>query len=354
MKKVLESVGKIIYPSPRMFNRIGLVIGCLILSICGTAAAKLNVRWPTDHPPDDLQESLHSMLQPTSSGIIQSGNFGCVRSGGAQFHEGIDLKSFSRDSRGESTDIIRSILPGKVVYVIGHPGKSSYGRYLLIEHSDGKINFISMYAHLRSIEPGIEPGAQVEAGQKIAIMGRSATYNIPRYRAHLHFEVCLLLTDRFQSWYDWKDYPNKNLHGNYNGVNLRGIDTVAFFEEMYWDKKQMFGDVLDKQPTAITIVVGTPIVPDYARRYPSLVNGAIPSSGLTGWKVDFTWYGVPKKLTPLTVSKDVLANGKVALVSHDAELLKANRCRGLLRTRNGKTTIGTELKTILQLLFGFR
>ena len=329
-------------------------IGILIIAICGTATAKLNVQWPTEHPPDDLQESLYSMLQPTSSGKIQSGNFGCVRSGGAQFHEGIDLKSFSRDSRGESTDIVRSILPGKVVYAIGHPGKSAYGRYVLIEHSDGEINFISMYAHLRSLEPEIVRGAQVEAGQKIATMGRSATYTIPRHRAHLHFEVCLLLTDRFQSWYDWKDFPNANFHGNYNGINLRGIDPVAFFEEMHWDKSQMFNVVLENQPTAISIVVGSPYVPDYVRRYPALLNGDIPSSGLSGWKVDFTWYGVPKKWTPLVVSKEVLSYGKVALVSYDSILLEKNRCRGIVRFRNGKPTIGSELKTILQLLFGFR
>ena len=74
----------------------------------------------------------YSLLQPTESEEIQSGNFGCVRTDGTQFHEGIDLRAFSRDARGEATDSVRSVLPGVVVYTNSDRSKSSYGRYILI------------------------------------------------------------------------------------------------------------------------------------------------------------------------------------------------------------------------------
>ncbi len=337
-----------------MAKRFWRWIGFLILTMCGTATAKLNVQWPTDHPPRDLRNSFFSLLQPTESNDIQSGNFGCVRSGGAQFHEGIDLKSFSRDARGESTDKVRSILPGRVVYTNGQAHKSTFGRYVVIAHTDGEMTFLSLYAHLRSIEGGISRGSRVAAGQKIATMGRSASYTIPRHRAHLHFEVCLLLTDRFQSWYDWKEFPDDNFHGIYNGINLVGIDPMAFFQEMKWGKGQGVRSVLEKEPTAFSIAVGTRQVPDFVRRYPALLNGSIPRTGLAGWKVDFTWYGVPKRWTPLIFKGDLTTNGKVALQGYDSKLIANKRCRDLLRFRNGKPTIGPELESILQLLFGFR
>ena len=351
---VFEPVDRISYPGTWMAKRIYKAIGCLIFAMCGMATGKLNLQWPTEHPPLDMRDSFYALLQPTESNEIQSGNFGCVRSEGTQFHEAIDLKSFSRDARGESTDAVLSILPGRVVYAHGQPNKSTFGRYVVIEHSDGEISFFSLYAHLRSIERGIGRGSPVVAGQKIATMGRSASYPIPRSRAHLHFEVGLLLTDRFQNWYDWKEFPTTNLHGIYNGINLKGIDPAAFFEELQWGKGQGFRSVLENQATAFSIAVGTRQVPDFLRRYPTLLNGSIPRIGLAGWKIDFTWYGVPKKWTPLIFNGDLTTNGKVALQSYDSKLIAHNRCKKLLIIRNGKPTIGPELESILQLLFGFR
>ncbi len=329
-------------------------IGFLIFALGGSVVGKLNVQWPTEHPPVDMRNSFYALLQPTDSKKIQSGNFGCVRSEGARFHEGIDLKAFTRDARGEPTDLVRSVLAGTVVYTNKERSKSSYGRYVLIKHSDGEMTFMSLYAHLRAIEGGIVKGARVAAGQKIAIMGRSASYTIPQHRAHLHFEVCLRLTDSFQSWYDWKEYGDANVHGIYNGKNLVGIDPVTFFEETQWGDAETLRSVLEKQATAFTIVVSTKQVPDFVRRYPALVASVIPTDGLAGWRVDFTWYGVPKKWTPLIAKKGRKSNGKVALESYHPNLVVENSCRGMLRFRNGKPTIGPGLKSSIQLLFGYR
>ena len=134
---VFEPVDRISYSGTGMTKRICKAIGSLIFAMCGMATGKLNLQWPTEHPPLDMRDSFYALLQPTESNEIQSGNFGCVRSEGTQFHEAIDLKSFSRDARGESTDAVLSILPGRVVYAHGQPNKSTFGRYVVIEHSDG-------------------------------------------------------------------------------------------------------------------------------------------------------------------------------------------------------------------------
>ncbi len=329
-------------------------LGLVYLSVGLSLSAKLDVIWPTEHPPSDMRDSFFSRLQPTESREIQSGNFGCVRTNGHQFHEGIDLRAMTRDSRGEATDIVRSILPGVVVYTNASRGKSSYGRYVIIEHFDAEMSFLSLYAHLASIDKGIARGAEVQGGQRIAIMGRSASYTIPKQRAHLHFEICFLLTDKFQNWYNWKKFESKNDHGIYNGMNLVGIDPAAFFEETQWNHASTIRQVLEAEKTAFTIMVSTSQVPDFIRRYPALVDGVISEAALDGWRIEFTYYGAPKKWSPLISKSGEIQEGKLALVDYDKELITSDACRKMLRFRNGKPTIGPGLQTSLQLLFGFR
>ena len=316
--------------------------------------AKLNVVWPTEHVPVDMQNSFYSLLQPTASKEIQSGNFGCVRSEGTQFHEGIDLRAFSRDARGEAMDIVRAVLPGVIVYTNTNRSKSSYGRYILIEHSDGEIHFLSLYGHLSAIEEGLVRGKSVKAGQKIATMGRSASYSIPKDRAHLHFEICFRLTDQFQSWYNWKDFDDKNDHGVYNGMNLVGIDPATFFEQTQWRYVDRLRSVLESEKTAFTLVVSTRQVPDFVRRYPALVDGVVPDRGLAGWKIEFTWYGVPKKWTPLISRRGRVQEGRLALQQYDKQMVMSGACKSMIRFRNGKATLGPGLQSSLQLLFGYR
>ena len=331
-----------------------IVSGSIFLTMSLSVWAKLDVVWPTEHPPHDMRDSFFSRLQATESKEIQSGNFGCVRTNGHQFHEGIDLRSLTRDKSGEPTDIVRSVLPGVVVYTNANRSKSSYGRYIIIEHFDSEMSFFSLYAHLASIDKGIARGAQIQGGQRIAVMGRSASYTIPRNRAHLHFEICLRLSDNFQSWYSWKKFESKNDHGNFNGMNLVGIDPANFFEETQWNQVDQIRRVLEQEKTAFTVMVSTKMVPDFVRRYPALVEGTISEENLAGWRVEFTYYGAPKKWTPLVSKSGQISEGKLGLVDYDKTLLSVDACRKMIRFKNGKPIIGPGLQTSLQLLFGFR
>src|SRR5881296_3004952 len=60
-----------------------------------------------------------------------SGCFGCVRSGGWQMHEGLDIRCLQRDKRGEPTDPVMATADGTVAYINAKAGYSNYGIYII-------------------------------------------------------------------------------------------------------------------------------------------------------------------------------------------------------------------------------
>src|SRR5260221_2794610 len=63
-----------------------------------------------------------------------SGSFGCVRSGGWQMHEGLDIRSLQRDKRGEPIDPVMATADGAVAYFNKRPSLSNYGNYVVLWH----------------------------------------------------------------------------------------------------------------------------------------------------------------------------------------------------------------------------
>jgi murein DD-endopeptidase MepM/ murein hydrolase activator NlpD len=153
-----------------------------------------------------------------------SGQFGCVRSDGRQMHEGLDIKCLQRDKRGEPTDAVRATAAGTVVYVNTRANLSNYGHYVILRHNVEGIEIYSLYAHLS--EALVHQGAKVNAGDQIAIMGRTSNTHerISKERAHVHFELNVVLNDRFAAWYRRTEPNQRNDHGNWNGHNLLGLD----------------------------------------------------------------------------------------------------------------------------------
>src|SRR5215475_6837797 len=103
-----------------------------------------------------------------------TGTFGCVRSDGAQMHEGLDIRCLQRDKRGEPTDPVMATADGTVAYVNMRPPLSNYGNYVVVRHKIEGIEIYSLYAHLHEVAPGLKAGQTVKAGDVIAIMGRTA------------------------------------------------------------------------------------------------------------------------------------------------------------------------------------
>ncbi len=277
-----------------MLEKMQLGSLCALLIACvGAGSLEAGLIWPTPNPAFQNGESIEAFIQPTVSGVPESGLFGCVRNSGSRFHEGLDLYPIKRDSRGEALDPVYAVLPGKVVHASRVSGYSSYGRYVVIEHDQEVPAYHTLYAHLASVGDGIMPGARVEAGTVIGIMGRSATYSIPRERAHVHFEIGFRLTDDFQAWYDRQKFGSKNRHGIWNGMNLVSINPLDFYESVRSGKATNLYEHLHHLPAVARIRVYSEQVPDFVKNYPSLVSKPFAGKSVVAWDIGFTEYGVP-------------------------------------------------------------
>ena len=326
---------------------------------CSSAVGELErmrIAWPTPSQAYAEGRPIEDFIQPTVSGEVTSGLFGCVRTSGHQFHEALDLFPVNRDRSGEPTDEVFAALSGVVRHINTVAGRSSYGRYVVIEHVDVMPTVYTLYAHLAAIDKGLREGREVELGQVLGIMGRSAGgYDIPKERAHLHFEIGLRLSNDFQRWYNWKRFGSKNSHGLWNGMNLIGIDPLAFYNAFRAGDVDTFGDYFQGLETAVKIRIATSKVPDFTKRYPSLVVHPLLPVKRAGWEVSFDAHGVPFEWTPL--GKADLAGyrrDEVRIVESNPEILKECKCKDLVKGRSSKLTPDSDLQRALQLLFGLK
>jgi len=311
--------------------------------------------WPTPNPAFHEGKPIEDFVQATSSGRVESGLFGCVRNGGAKFHEGLDLFPVERNRRGEALDPIFSILPGRVVHVSRTSGHSNYGRYVVVQHDRESPAFHSLYSHLATIDKAIQVGTRVEAGTVLGIMGRSAAgYVIPRSRSHLHLELGLKLTDDFQSWFDRQKFGSPNRHGNWNGMNLVSVDPLDFYRKVRDGEVAGFSDYLQRLPVAARIRVHSSKVPDFVRSYPALLTRSYANRNLVAWDIAFTQYGLPKQWTPRFLEERLRGQaGDVRVLAFDQRLMESQSCRQLIRVGGKIPTIAPGTVTIIKKLFGF-
>jgi peptidoglycan LD-endopeptidase LytH len=327
----------------------------LSFAIPALAHDRIEVVWPTPNKAWEEGMPISAFIQPTASGEPESGCYGDVRSSGGRFHEGIDIKSVARDRRGEPVDRVFAAMTGVVRYVNHNAGDGDYGRYIVIEHPDVTPAVYTLYAHLASVMPGIGPGVRVERGQAIAIMGHSAGTKIPRERAHLHFEIGVMVTRDFQSWYDWKRFGSPNERGLWHGFNLMGFDPLDFLNKWRAHQVDGFQDYFAQMKPQVTARIATHKVPDFIQRYPGLLQSPMPAGLLGGWEIQFDWTGIPFAWRPLS-SMEVVGQSadQVTLVRVDRESMTQHRSKVLVRPQGGGYVIGHDLNTVFQQLFALR
>lgn len=331
----------------------------LFLGLClanFVSAQRIDIQWPTPNTAWEQGKGIDAWAQPTVSGDPESGLFGCIRSNGTQFHEGLDIRPVSRDSRGEPADKIFAAMPGVVRHVNGKAGESNYGRYIVIEHTGMIPAVYTLYAHLSKIEAGIVPGVSVKAGQIIATMGHTGGGgNIPRDRAHMHFEIGLKVTDEFQSWYSWKKFGSTNEQGLWNGMNLMGIDPLDFLREWRAHKVDNFQQYFDRLRTIVKVRVATNSTPDFVRRYPALLRKPLPLGFVSGWEIDCNSTGLPFAWTPLNATEvSGMRPNSVQIVSVEEAAVRAYRCKSLVKKHGSTYVPGSDLNIMLQQVFGLR
>lgn len=335
--------------------RLILTLSLLLPGLVAVQAARIEFVWPTPSNAWEKGRGIEAFIQPTVSGDPESGLFGCVRSGGTQFHEGLDIKSVQRDRRGEPTDPVLAAMDGVVRYVARIAGQSNYGRYIVVEHPNLTPAVYTLYAHLARIDASIRTGSTVKAGQEIGIMGHSSSGSIPRERAHLHFEIGLRATDNFEAWYRGKKFGNPNEHGVWNGMNLIGLDPLDFLRQWRSGRVDDFQQYLDRLRPVVKVRVVTYRVPDFIQRYPSLLQKPLPTGPVGGWEIACNATGLPFAWTPLTPGETAgLRAGSVEISSTDAPAVRACRCKSLVKTRRGQSEPGDDLQMMLQQVFGVR
>ena len=334
---------------------LALVVGWATVARAG-AAGRIEIVWPTPNPAWAEGKPASAFLQHAGSGDPESGGFGGVRSGGGQFHEGIDIAALKRDRRGEPLDDIFAAMNGVVRHVSTSAGDSSYGRYIVIEHPEVTPAVYTLYAHLARIAPEVRVGNRVTRGQVIATMGHSSGgYSIPKERAHLHFEIGLMVTQNFQTWYDRRKFGSANDHGLWNGMNLMGIDPLDFLNQWRAKRVDNFQEYFAQLKPVVRVRIATVQTPDFVRRYPSLVTKDLPMGLPAGWEIKCSWTGLPVAWTPLTPAEVVgMPSLQPVIVEADAAALKGQRSKALAIARRGSWTVGKDLATMLQQTLGVK
>ena len=320
------------------------------------AAERMELFWPTPNTAWADGKGIADFIQHAGSGDPMSGTFGGVRTGGVQFHEGIDIRSIAHDRRGEPTDAVMAAMAGVVRHANANPGDSNYGRYLVLEHPEVSPAVYTLYAHLSHIATGLHEGDRVARGQVIATMGHSSGATpIPVARAHVHFEIGVMVTRDFQAWYERRKYGSRNDHGPWNGMNLMGFDPLDFFNQWRAGKINTVQDYFAGMETAVRVRIATRRTPDYVARYPALLAQPMPMGLIGGWEIKFNWTGIPFAWTPLTTQEVAdLPYEQPRLIEVNEALEKRQRSRTLALSRHGAWVPGKDLDTVLQQLFGIR
>lgn len=333
----------------------GLLLLLVATPLAADRAVPFRLVWPTPNEAWVRGEPLEAYIQDTGSGEVSSGLFGCVRNDGRRFHEAIDLKATRHDRRGEATDPVFAALPGVVVHVSATAGHSSYGRYVVLEHPDYQPVVYTLYSHLRSIDGAVRPGVRVPAGAELGIMGRSAAgYHIPKARAHLHFEIGFRLSDDFQHWFDAQEFGSPNRHGNFNGMNLVGLDPLGFYNRYRRGEADGLAGLLAGETVTYRVRVATGRVPWFIRRNPALAVGGHVPSVVVGWEIDFTGFGLPLRWRPLEQPAQLegLRPGHTRVLGWSPSAYAPYACRDALETDGREARLGPHGRQMLALLFG--
>ncbi len=310
--------------------------------------------WPTPNRAFLDGKPFTDFIQPTAMGTPQSGLFGNVRNDGYKFHEGLDLKPVGRDARGEPTDKVFAAMPGRVAFTNAVAGSSDYGRYVVLVHPTADVPIYTLYAHLASIDPATIVGREVSAGTVLAVMGRSANHTIGLEQAHMHFEMGVRLSNDFDSWYARYNPKEPNKFDNYHGWNVVGFDPLEFMTNFRAGKVLSFRDHLWNLPTAFTLRVPASSTPWFLREYPALLTAPVPA-GLGAFDIEYSWYGLPKRWTPVKAGIDTLSlrGRSPQVMSFDPAQFSKSR-RKLIQPGGGGAVLTELAQRELALLFGWR
>jgi murein DD-endopeptidase MepM/ murein hydrolase activator NlpD len=315
-----------------VFRRDVLSVAAAVLFAGTRIFAQTPFQFPTANHALFETGDLQKFIAPTAPDKPwSSGSFGCVRNDGTRMHEGLDIRSLQHDRRGEPTDPVMATADGTVAYFSRKPGLSNYGNYIVVRHVVEGLEIYSLYAHLSEVRPGLAIGQPVKAGEVIATMGRTSTAEvITKDRAHVHFELNVLINDNFASWFKRNSSPGeRNDHGEWNGQNLNGLDPLEILLAEHRGKFSVL-NFLRGQTTLCRVLVRATNFP-YLKRYAPLIlkNPRADKEGVAGYEIALNYNGVAFALMPRAAS-EIKGAAKFQLLSVNETEQRAHPCRRLV------------------------
>lgn len=287
-------------------NGILCVLASLLLFVtCSIpAVASLNLILPTrNHNLYEHPENFYMHTARSGPDAWKGGTYGFSRNarhlkGGTvhtRFHEGVDIAPVMRDARGEPLDTVMAIDQGTVVHVNAVAGHSNYGKYVVVRHYWNGAPFYSLYAHLN--ETWVDSGQDVRQGAPLGRLGYTGA-GINRARAHLHFEIAMLVNENFGKWYDLEFGDNRNHHGFYNGMNLAGLNVARLYERLAAEPDMTIRQFIESEHTPFyTVLLPRVGRLDMLGRYPWLLKKSAMPDDPT-WEITFDASGLPLSIRP--------------------------------------------------------
>ena len=303
-------------------------------------------------PQTRLDESNNpAVFMPTESGKIESAWYGSTRTRKfgkfflPAFHEGVDIASTERDSKGLAKDPVFATADGRVGYISRVGGNSSYGIYVVLLHTDTIGEYYTLYAHLASVGADLKEGDAVLHGAEIGRIGNTSTLGIPVHRSHLHIEFGTLLNDRFSNWF--RKEKLKPFHGNMHGYNLAGLNPMDLFPYMTNGQRFVFQQYITNCPVAFRLILPVVVKPDYYCRYPSLWIGGDPSGAIV---IDVSESKVPLRARAATEEEAAsIQKNKPRVLEVFPEILGRNGSR-IIVEHDGSWTLGRNGEQWLEIL----
>lgn len=304
-----------------------LLLALSVTCLLAAAAPAQQLALPTDNRalfdrPAEFFQFVDRDFEGVKSTPWEGGQFGFVRDprrlgtrlAYARFHEGLDIKPMKRDAKGNPLDEVRAIADGIVAYSAVSPGLSNYGRYIVVKHDWKEGSFYSLYAHLA--EPRVAIGQKVAAGSLLGILGYSGS-GIDQRRAHVHVELNLFLSRRFEAWHG-ANFATPNHHGVFNGLNLIGLDLQALYLAQQKNPAVTAAGAVRATESGYRVAVPGDAEMEIIRNYPWLLDGTPPVGKPASWEVTFSRWGLPLavKTSNTPVSQPVVTWVKDAGIPH--------------------------------------
>ena len=323
----------------------------LSLALTGALHAAIDLRLPTENhhiftgEPDQFYMYVDRTFEGETSKPWEGGAYGYVRNARrfdgkillTKFHEGIDISPIKRDRAGNPLDLVSSIADGRVAHTSPISGRSNYGRYVVVEHRWHNSSVYSLYAHLAEVT--CKPGDPVRAGSVLGRMGYSGS-GLNRTRAHVHLELTMQMSQRFDDWLN----GSTNYHGNFNGMNLTGADVARFFLEHKANPNLKFSDFVATTPVYFKVAVPSKGVPDFVKRYPWICRAK--TAGAKSWEISFSTTGMPIAFTP---SKRPVSSPTVVAI-RPSKIPHRYITRNLVNGQGNKATLSSSGKRLVSLL----